>query len=54
MTLCWQILGGVASSAGLERKLLTFGFVHSKVRNRLGTAKAGKLVFIYKLLNTRK
>ena len=29
-------------------------FVHSKVRNRLGIAKAGKLVFIYKLLNTHK
>ena len=52
MTLCWRILGGVVSSAGIERIFSTFGFVHSKVRNRLGTAKAGKLVFIYKLLNT--
>ena len=54
MTLCCQILGGVASSAGVERIFSTFGFIHSKVRNRLGTAKAGKLVFIYKLLNTHK
>lgn len=32
----------------------TFGLVHSKVRNRLGVEKAGKLVFIYKLLNSKK
>ena len=29
------------------------GIVHSKLRNRLGADKAGKLVFIYKLLNQR-
>ena len=54
ITLCRQILGGVASSAGIGRIFSTFGFVHSKVRNRLGIAKAGKLVFIHKLLNTHK
>ena len=26
----------------------TFDFVHSKIHNRLGTTKAGKLVFLYK------
>ena len=41
----------VASSAGVERVFSSFGFVHSKVRNRLGIEKAGKLVFMYKLLN---
>ena len=54
MVLCRKILGAVASSAGVERIFSTFGFVHSKVRNRLGTAKAGKLVFLYKMLNTHK
>ena len=52
--LCRQILGAITSTAGIERIFSTFGFVHSKVRNRLGTGKAGKLVFIYKLLNTHK
>lgn len=46
-----KLLSAVASSAGVERIFSTFGFVHSKTRNRLGTEKAGKLVFIYKLLN---
>ena len=46
-----QTLGASASSAGVERIFSTFGFIHSKIRNRLGTEKAGKLVFIYKLLN---
>ena len=41
----------VASSAGVERVFSSFGFVHSKVRNRLGIEKGGKLVFMYKLLN---
>ncbi|KAI6648586.1 Transposase [Oopsacas minuta] len=54
IVLCRKILGGVASSAGVERIFSTFGFVHSKVRNRLGRVKAGKLVFLYKLLNTHK
>ena len=52
--LCRQVLGSITSTAGIERIFSTFGFVHSKVRNRLGTGKAGKLVFIYKLLNTHK
>ena len=49
-----QTLGASASSAGVERIFSTFGFIHSKIRNRLGTEKAGKLVFIYKLLNATK
>lgn len=53
LTLCRQVLGAVSSSAGVERIFSTFGLVHSKLRNRLGTDKAGKLVFIYKLLNQR-
>ena len=43
----------LTSSAGVERIFSTFGIVHSKLRNRLGAVKAGKLVFIYKLLNQR-
>ena len=54
MKLCRQVLGAITSTAGIERIFSTFGFVHSKVRNRLGTGKAGKLVFIYKLLNKHK
>ena len=54
MVLCRNIFGAVGSGAGVERIFSTFGFVHSKVRNRLGTVKAGKLVILYKLLNTHK
>ena len=41
----------VASSASIERVFSCFGLVHSKLRNRLGVEKAGKLVFIHKNLN---
>ena len=41
----------VASSALVERIFSTFGFVHSAVRNRLGIEKAGKLVFLFRVLN---
>ena len=46
-----QLLTASPSSADVERIFSTFGLVHSTIRNRLGTEKAGKLVFIYKLLN---
>ena len=52
--VCTQLMTAVASSAGVERVFSTFGLVHTKLRNRLGTEKAGKLVFIYKLLNGKK
>ena len=44
-SLVEQLHTARASSAGIERIFSTFGFVHSKIRNRLGTVKAGKLVF---------
>lgn len=46
-----QLLCTVASSAGVERIFSSFSLVHSKVRNRLGTEKAAKLVFLLKKLN---
>ena len=54
VSLAEQLLTARASRAGIEQIFSTFGFVHSKIRNRLGTAKAGKLVFMYKLLNMKK
>ena len=48
-----QLLGAFTSTAGIERIFSTFGFVHSKVRNRLETPKAGKLVCIYVTVNLR-
>ena len=54
MKLCRQVLRAITSTAEIERIFPTFGFVHSKVRNRLGISKVGKLVFMYKLLNTHK
>ena len=45
------LLCSVASSSDVERAFSTFGLVHSKLRNRLGVAKAAKLVFIYRVLN---
>lgn len=51
--LAEQLLTARASSAGVERVFSTFGLVHSDLRNRLGTAKAGKLVFLFKVLNRK-
>ncbi|KYN18715.1 hypothetical protein ALC57_08967, partial [Trachymyrmex cornetzi] len=51
--LSMQVHTAVASSAGIERLFSTFGFIHSKVRNRLGIEKASKLVSIMKSLNSK-
>jgi len=51
LALAVQLHTAVASSSGIERVFSTFGFVHSKIRNRLGTEKAAKLVSIFKSLN---
>ncbi len=40
-----------ASSAGVERVFSSFGLVQSKLRNRLGNEKAGKLVYLFKQFN---
>ena len=49
-----NLMTSVASSASVERIFSTLGFVHSMVRNRLCVEKAGKLVFLHKLLNEDK
>lgn len=51
LSLAQQLHTAVASSAGLERLFSTFGFVHNKVRNRLGTEKTAKLVSVFRALN---
>lgn len=51
LQLAKQLHGAVVSSAGLERLFSSFGYVHSKTRNRLGVAKAAKLVSTFRLLN---
>lgn len=48
-----QVLSAVASSAGVERVFSSFGLVQSKLRNRLGNEKAGKLVFLYRSMNLK-
>ncbi|CAI6351030.1 unnamed protein product [Macrosiphum euphorbiae] len=48
-----QLFTAICSSAGIERVFSTFGYIHSKTRNRLGVAKASKLVTIFKHLNTK-
>jgi len=54
LTLCHQVLRAVSYCwCGTHFFLSTFGLVYSKLRNRLRTEKARKLVFIYKLLNQR-
>jgi len=52
--LAEQLLTARASSAGVERVFSTFALVHSDLRNRLGTAKAGKLVLLFKVTLKRK
>lgn len=49
-----QLFTAQASSASVERIFSTFGLVHSKLRNRLGTDKAGKLVFLFKQFNNKQ
>lgn len=49
--LAEQLLSARASSAAVERIFSTFGLVHNDLRNRLGTEKAGKLVFMFKCMN---
>jgi uncharacterized protein YuzB (UPF0349 family) len=49
-----QLLTATSSSAGVERIFSSFGLVHSKLRNRLGVEKAGKLVFLMRRLNNEQ
>lgn len=50
-TLTMQLFTAVCSSAGIERLFSSFGFIHSKSRNRLGVEKCSKLVTVFKHLN---
>ena len=45
-----RLLTAVASSAGVELVFASYGLVHSKLRNRLGTDKAAEL-FLFKAIN---
>ena len=49
--LAIKFLSATSSTAGVERIFSTFAIVHSNIRNKQGTEKAGKLVFVYKILN---
>lgn len=51
LVFCEKLLTAVASTASLERYFSTFGFVQSKLRNRLERDKTAKLVFLFKYLN---
>lgn len=51
MKLVQQLHTAIASSAGIERLFSSFGFVHSKIKNKLGVEKASKLVSVFKALN---
>jgi hypothetical protein len=50
MYTTWQnnqlLLEMPSSSAAIERIFSNFGMIQSKLRNRLGLVKAGKLVFL--------
>nr|XP_042907854.1 uncharacterized protein LOC122271260 [Parasteatoda tepidariorum] len=48
-----QLFTAQASSASVERVFSTFGLVQSKLRNRLGNEKAGKLVFLFKQFSNK-
>jgi len=43
----------VASSARVAHVLSSYGLIHLKLCYQLGTDKASKLVFLYKLLNQK-
>ena len=48
--LAQKLLEMPSSSAAIERIFSNFGMIQSKLRNRLGLVKAGKLVFCYRML----
>ena len=52
--MCSMLLTAVSATAGLERIFSTFGLVHSKLRNKLGNEKAGKLTFMFRYFNQNK
>lgn len=54
MALVSQLHTAISSSAGIERLFSSFGIVHTKLRNRLGVDKAGKLATVFKSLNCQK
>lgn len=54
LSLCEQLLTATASTASLERTFSSFGLVQSKLRNRLGNEKAGKLTFLFKYNNQKE
>lgn len=47
-----SLLSCSPTTADIERLFSTFGWIHSKERNRLGIEKASKLVFCLKVLNS--
>ena len=53
LSVIHRLLTAVASSSGVERIFSTFGLVQSKLRNKLGTDKAAKLVFLFKEYNEK-
>lgn len=46
-----RLTTAVASSAGVERTFSKFGLNHTKLRNKLGVEKCGKLVFVSQQIN---
>ena len=48
--LALRLLSAPASSASIERIFSNFGYIHNKLRNRLGGETAAKLVFCYRML----
>ena len=42
-----------ASSAAIESIFSTFGLIQTKLRNKLGIQKCGKLVFCYRMLKEK-
>lgn len=49
-----KLFSAMGSSAAVERIFSTFKLVQSELRNRLGNEKAAKLVFLYKLFNSKR
>ena len=48
-----QVLGAKASTAVVEQMFSTFWLILSQLQNQLGTDISDKLVYMYKLLNSK-
>ena len=54
VSFAYRLMSAFASSASIERFFSTFGYVQSKIRNRLSLQRTAKLVFCNRYLRGKE